>query len=157
VKLAMKTYHWLFLAQPHPLPEMLIEQNPVGYLDYTIASWTKTRDLSAFSEVALSEYRMHYATPEHIQATCDDYRAGATYDLAADEADRAAGRKIACPTLALWGNAGIPSETEGPLQAWREWCDRVEGHGIDSGHFVAEENPQATREALLPFLLTHAH
>jgi haloacetate dehalogenase len=157
VKLAMKTYHWLFLAQPHPLPEMLIEQNPVGFLDYTIASWTKTKDLSAFSEEALSEYRLHYATPEHIHATCNDYRAGAAYDLKADEEDRAAGRRITCPTLALWGNTGIPSQFEDPLGAWREWCDHVEGHGIDSGHFVAEENPQATCDALLPFLLAHAH
>ena len=71
VRLAMKTYHWLFLAQPHPLPEMLIEQNPVGYLDYTIASWTKTKDLSAFSEEALSEYRHALrdarAHPRHLQ------------------------------------------------------------------------------------------
>ncbi len=157
VKLAMRTYHWLFLAQPHPLPEMLIEQNPVGYLDYTIASWTKTKDLSAFSEDALAEYRLHYATPEHIHATCNDYRAGATCDLKADEDDRAAGRRIACPTLALWGNAGIPSETEGPLDAWRQWCEGVQGHGIDSGHFMAEENPEATLAALLPFLMSHAH
>ncbi|MCX7351530.1 MAG: alpha/beta hydrolase, partial [Alphaproteobacteria bacterium] len=157
VRLAMKTYHWLMLAQPHPLPEMLIGPNPVGYLDYTIASWSKSKDLSAFSEDALSEYRMHYATPEHIHATCNDYRAGATYDLAADVVDHAAGRKITCPTLALWGTAGIPSETEGPLETWHEWCESVEGHGIDSGHFIAEENPQATLDTLIPFLERHAH
>lgn len=156
VKLAMKTYHWLFLAQPKPLPEMLIESNPASYLDYTIASWTKTKDLSAFSDAALAEYRLHYASSEHIHATCNDYRAGATYDLSADEADRAAGRKIACPTLALWGTAGIPSETSGPLETWRQWCDDVRGHGVDSGHFLPEENPSATLEALLPFLMSHA-
>ncbi|MFN4142334.1 alpha/beta fold hydrolase [Aestuariivirga sp.] len=156
VKLAMKTYHWLFLAQPHPLPEMLIEQNPVGYLDYTLASWTKSKDLSAFSEEALAEYRLHYATPDHIHATCNDYRAGATADLAADEADRKAGRRIGCPTLALWGNAGIPGETDGPLDTWREWCTSVEGREIESGHFLAEENPEETLAALLPFLRSHA-
>lgn len=157
VRLAMKTYHWLFLAQPHPLPEMLIERAPVNYLDYTIASWTKSKDLSAFSEDALAEYRLHYATPEHIHATCNDYRAGATYDLAADEADVAAGRKITCPVQALWGTAGIPSETEGPLQTWHDWCEHVEGHGIDAGHFIAEENPQALLASLMPFLSGHAH
>ncbi len=157
VKLAMKTYHWLMLAQPHPLPEMLIEPNPVGYLDYTLASWTKAKDLSSFSEDALAEYRLHYATPEHIHATCNDYRAGATYDLAVDEADRAAKRMITCSTLAVWGNAGIPSETDGPLATWREWCTSIEGHGVDSGHFIPEENPDALLAALMPFLGAHAH
>ncbi len=157
VKLAMKTYHWLFLAQPNPLPEMLIERAPIAYLDYTLASWTRAKDLSAFDGRALAEYRLHYAIPEHIHATCNDYRAGATCDLKADEADRTAGRKIACPTLALWGTAGIPSETGSPLETWRQWCDQVEGHGIDSGHFVAEENPDATLAHLVPFLARHAH
>lgn len=156
VKLAMKTYHWLFLAQPHPLPEMLIERAPIAFLDYTMASWTKARDLSAFSEKALAEYRLHYATPEHVHATCNDYRAGQTVDLAHDEADRAAGRRIACPTLALWGSAGIPNETESPLEIWKSWCDQVTGKAIDSGHFVAEENPAETLAALLPFLAAHA-
>ena len=157
VKLAMKTYHWLFLAQPNPLPEMLIETAPIAFLDYTLASWTSRKDLSAFDERALAEYRLHYATPEHVHATCNDYRAGATCDLAADEADVAAGRKIACPTLALWGTAGIPSETDGPLDTWRKWCVDVTGQGIASGHFVAEENPEETLNALLPFLLQHGH
>ena len=152
VALAMKTYHWLFLAQPNPLPEMLIEPAPVSFLDYTLASWTKAKDLSAFDEAALAEYRLHYATPEHVHATCNDYRAGATCDLAHDDVDMAAGRKIACPTLALWGNEGFPNKTGGPLDIWRKWCDRVEGHGIDSGHFVAEENPEATLAHLVPFL-----
>jgi haloacetate dehalogenase len=157
VRLAMKTYHWLFLAQPQPLPEMLIERAPVAYLDYTMASWTKTRDLSAFDPRALAEYRLHYATPEHIHATCNDYRAGATSDLADDEAAQAEGRRIACPTLALWGEAGIPSETAAPLEVWRRWCVNVAGAGLPSGHFVAEESPEALLAALLPFLESHAH
>ena len=87
VAMAMTTYHWLFLAQPHPLPEMLIEAAPAGFLDYTLARWTKAKDLSAFDPRALAEYRLHFATPEHIHATCNDYRAGQTCDLADDEAD----------------------------------------------------------------------
>ena len=161
--LAMKVYHWMFLAQPHPLPEMLIERAPIAYLDYTLASWTKTKDLSSFSEDALAEYRLHYATPEHIRATCNDYRAGATYDLKADESDRAAGKTIACPTLVLWGSGGIPAdhentvESQGVLATWRTWCPQAQGSAIDSGHFMAEENPEDTLAHLLPFLAKHAH
>lgn len=163
VALAIKIYHWLFLAQPNPLPEMLIEPAPISYLDYTLASWTKAKDLSAFADAALAEYRLHYATPEHVHATCNDYRAGQTCDLAHDEVDRAAGRRIACPTLVLWGNVGIPAQNDGtvetadPLSTWREWCTDAVGAGIDSGHFVAEENPAATLAQLLPFLIAHAH
>jgi haloacetate dehalogenase len=157
VALAMKTYHWLFLAQPNPLPEMLIERQPIAFLDYTLASWTKTKNLSAFDEAALAEYRLHYATPEHVHATCNDYRAGATCDLADDEADRAAGRKIACPVLALWGEAGFPAHVADPATVWRGWARDVVGHRIDSGHFVAEENPQQTLAHLLPFLKAHGH
>jgi haloacetate dehalogenase len=152
VKLAMKTYHWLFLAQPFPLPEMLLEKAPVEFLDYTIASWTKARNLSGFDEQALVHYRHHFSKQEHIRATCEDYRSGQTYDLRADELDREKGNKIRCPLFALWGEAGIPQETDGPLGVWREWGTNVDGGAIDSGHFVAEENPDATLAHLLPFL-----
>lgn len=152
VKLGMKAYHWLFLAQPEPLPEMLISKAPVEWLDYTIASWTKYRTLDAFDPRALAEYRDFFSRPEHIHATCNDYRAGQTIDFALDEADRNARKRIACPTLALWGDAGFPGETGTPLDIWRQWCTDVTGHGIDSGHFVAEENPEETLEHLLPFL-----
>jgi haloacetate dehalogenase len=154
--LAMKTYHWMMLAQPHPLPEMLLSGDPRGFLDHTLASWTARRDLSAFDPRALAEYHAAWAEPERRRAACDDYRAGATIDRALDEDDCAAGRRIACPTMALWGHAGIPSATSSPLDTWRAWCDTVEGEGIDCGHFVAEENPEATLAALLPFLRRHA-
>lgn len=153
---AMKAYHWLFLAQPHPLPEMLIEPAPIGFLDYTMARWTKCKDLSAFSPAALAEYRLHYATPEHIHATCNDYRAGQSVDLADDAADLAAGRKIACPLLVLWGDSGIPGDMGDPSAAWRQWADRVETGIVAGGHFLAEENPQGTLDHLLPFLARKA-
>ena len=105
-----------------------------------------------FDPEALAQYRLHYAAPDTIHASCNDYRAGATYDLEADEADRAEGRKIVCPTLALWGDAGIPNEAASPLDTWRQWCEDVRGASVDSGHFVAEENPKETLEHLLPFL-----
>jgi len=156
VRLAMKAYHWLFLAQPVPLPEMMLEKAPVAWLDYTIANWSKAGDLSAFDPRVMAAYRTHFARPDYIHAMCNDYRAGATFDLAADEADHAAGRKIACPTLALWGTGGFPSETSGPLGTWREWCEDVTGAGIDAGHFIAEENPAETLAHLLPFLSRQA-
>lgn len=149
--LAMKVWHWPFLAQPEPLPEMLISKAPIEYLEWKMASWAKVKNLSAFDPRALDHYRAAFEDPLRIHAHCEDYRAGRGADLANDEADRAAGRKIGCPLLALWGSAGIPSETAGPLGIWRQWADDVRGQPIDSGHFLAEENPDTTAAALLSF------
>jgi len=149
--MAMKVWHWPFLAQPAPLPEMLIEKAPVEYLEWKMASWTKAKDLSAFDPRALDHYRAAFSDPLHIHAHCEDYRAGFAADFRNDEADREAGRMISCPLLALWGAAGIPSETGGPLEIWRQWARHVEGRAIESGHFLAEEAPDATAAALVDF------
>ncbi|HZP77302.1 MAG TPA: alpha/beta hydrolase [Pseudolabrys sp.] len=151
-KLAMKVWHWPFNAQEYPMPESLITKNPIEFLDWKMAHQTKSRDLSPFDPRALAHYRAFFSDPLRIHATCEDYRAGATTDLTNDEIDRTAGKKIGCPTLAVWGAAGIPSASSGgPLDIWREWASDVTGGPIDSGHFVAEENPDATAAALLAF------
>lgn len=173
-KLAMKVYHWLFLAQPAPFPETLILSQHRAYQDHCLASWTKARDLSAFDPGALAHYNAFFGVPERLHATCEDYRAGATIDRALDEETLAAGHKIGCPTLVLWGSSGIPADggtapdgstahngnavrdggtvEDGPLAAWRPFADDLRGAPIDSGHFLPEENPEATLAALVPFL-----
>jgi len=73
----------------------------------------------------------------------------------AARADLAAGRRIACPVLALWSGAGSLGswyEAEGgPLALWRPWCNDVRGHPVQGGHFFPEEFPQQTAEALARF------
>jgi haloacetate dehalogenase len=150
-KSAFKVWHWPFLAQPAPLPEMFIEKAPVEYLEWKMASLAKSHDLSAFDPRAMDHYRAFISDPTRIHATCEDYRAGWGTDLANDEADFAAGKKITCPLLALWGAKGIPSETTGPLSVWKRWATNVSGGAIDSGHYLPEENPAATAAALLGF------
>jgi haloacetate dehalogenase len=149
---ALKSYHWAFLAQPRPMPETLISRDPVYYLEHTLKSWAKPRDLSPFSAAALAHYRALLSDPRRVHAVCEDYRAGATIDRRLDEADRAAGRKIACPTLVLWGSDYIGKGAAQPLDVWQRWCTDVTGVEIDSGHFLADENPAATLAALTDFL-----
>ena len=151
---AMKVYHWMFLAQPAPMPENLIGPGARAWLDHTIASWTARGDLQAFDRRALAHYRAFFEVPERLSATCWDYRAGATVDRAHDEADRAAGKRIEPPMLALWGDAGIPAggDAEGPLAVWRRWALDVRGQAIRGGHFLPEENPADTLAALIEFL-----
>lgn len=153
-RLAYRIWHWTFLALPYPFPETMIGRDPVGFWDWKTFSGTRSKDSSAFDPRALAHYRAFFQDPSRIHATCEDYRAGRTSDLVADEADRAAGRKIACPLLVLWGEGGIPSQTRSPLAIWREWATDMRGQAIDCGHYLPEENPGATADALLDFFAT---
>jgi haloacetate dehalogenase len=119
-----------------------------------MASWTKSRSLSAFDPRALDHYRAAFADPLRIHAHCEDYRAGRYADLANDEADRAAGKTIGCPLLALWGGVGIANESGRPLKIWQQWAPGATGKPVDSGHFLTEENPDVTAAALLEFFTT---
>jgi haloacetate dehalogenase len=149
--LGLRMYHWLFLAQPAPLPERLIGGAPAFYCDYTLASWAGGRSLAAFDPAALEAYRAQVEDPARVGAMCADYRAGATIDLANDVRDRANGRVIAAPLLDLWGVPG-GAGGRGHLDVWRRWARDVRGAPIDCGHFLPEENPRAVLDHLVPFL-----
>ncbi|MDR4307544.1 alpha/beta hydrolase [Chelatococcus sambhunathii] len=149
--MALKAYHWPFFAQPAPLPERLIGADPVFFIDWTLASWTAAKDLSAFDERALLHYRDFFREPKRIAATLADYRAGATVDREHDQADLDAGRMIVAPLLALWGDGGFPAKGTSPLDVWGQWAESVEGHALPCGHFLPEEAPEETAKALLEF------
>lgn len=144
---ALKAYHWTFLAQQEPLPETLIGGAPERYCDWTLAPWTKGKSLDVFGREALAYYRAAFNDPKRIHAFCEDYRAGATIDREHDAADQTAGKKIEVPLLVLWGAAGSLGGAD-PLAIWRDWATDVQGHAIDCGHFLPEEAPQETADAL---------
>jgi haloacetate dehalogenase len=151
--MAMKAYHWPFLAQPHPLPERLIGHDPAFYCDWTLRSWTRDGSLDAFPAEALTAYRAQMAEPARLRSLCEDYRAGATIDRAHDEADRAAARRIAAPLHFVHSTHGFPARTGDPLGLWRGWADRVTGATIETGHFAPEEAPEAVVGAYRGFFL----
>src|SRR4029079_1615885 len=49
------------------------------------------------------------------------------------------------------GRCRHASETGGPLKIWQEWAPQATGKPVDSGHFLTEENPEATAAALSDF------
>ncbi len=148
-KMAMRAWHWTFLAQPFPLPELLLGKAANEYFELMTARWLAGNE-EAFDVRAIAHYRASFTEPLRIHASCEDYRAGQSTDAAYDEADRAAGRKITCPMLALWGANGLPRDLS-PLDVWREWATDVRGTAIDCGHFLCEEAPDATAAALIEF------
>lgn len=153
---ALGAFHWMFLAQPAPKPETMIGHDPDFFLEWLLKSWAA--DGFEFDPKAMEEYRRCFRAPEVIHATCEDYRAGATIDDWLDEANRAAGRKIQCPVLFLWGairGFGGPDSGDqafDPLDAWRQWAADVSGGPVDAGHFLPEEAPEEVVRRLKAFL-----
>jgi haloacetate dehalogenase len=137
-------WHWFFLAQPYPFPEKMIGADPDAFF-----SGRPNRG-NVHAAEALEDYLRCYRNPETIHAACEDYRAAATYDFALDEADRGK-KKITAPVLALWAGRGQVATWYDVLAVWRDWADDVRGFPIESGHFIAEEAPDATYEALHAF------
>lgn len=146
--------HWRPLAEPEPRPEQAIAKGPDAFFEGLMRKWARGGNLEAFDPRALEHYRAAWGDPSRIHAFCEDYRAGATHDRWADEADEAAGKTIACPVLILAGADYLKStDGETPLDIWRRtFAPAAVGATLECGHFVAEEAPEATAQALKGFL-----
>jgi haloacetate dehalogenase len=140
-------YHWFFLIQPAPFPERLIGADPDFFLNRHLGS--RHGGLAAFDGRALAQYRSAFRNPASIHASCEDYRAAATIDLEHDEADL--DHRILAPLLVLWGAHGIVQLCFEPLSDWRARATIVTGRSLPCGHYLAEEAPGETSEALLAF------
>ena len=148
---ATSYYHWFFLIRPAPFPELLINGNPDAYLEHTIGG--RSAGLAPFTPEAYAQYQRCLRDPATVHGICEDYRASAGIDLDHERADLAAGRRIACDTLVLWGANGVVGRCFEPLAEWRKLADRVTGHALPCGHYIPEENPAGLLAEVLPFLL----
>lgn len=151
-------YHWFHLIQPAPLPETMINGNPLPYLHAKLGGWGSV-GLDYIEPAALAEYERCFCDPKTIHAMCEDYRASAGIDLAHDRTSRLeqahGGGKIGCDTLVLWGERGVVQRLFKPIVLWQAQCGgRVTGRAMAAGHFIPEELPIQTAEALSDFFRT---
>ena len=149
-------YHWFHLIQPSPLPETMIGSCARDYLHAKLGGWG-SRGLAHIEPQALAEYERCFCRPEAIHSACEDYRAAAGIDLEHDRASRAGGERIACDLLVLWGERGVIHRMFDPMHLWRAQCAaEVLGRALPCGHFLPEECPDETAEALRSFLTARA-
>ena len=151
---ALVYWHWAFLALPSPLPERLIAGDPQAFFDLHVRGGMGLgREPGRYPDDVMDVYRRALDDPGAVEAVCEDYRAGATVDAADDDADREAGRRIACRTLVLWSARGaLPRFYADVLDVWRPWAPDVRGTGIDASHFMAEDRPEEIAAQLRAFL-----
>ena len=153
-RFALGYWPWSLLAQPEPLPEILLTSAAAAIVDHALDQWGSRADV--FPPDVRAAYVDAFRHPDHAHSVCEEYRAAATLDREHDDADRASERRIACPLLVLWSARGPLgtwyAEHGGPLGLWRAWSDDVRGHALDAGHFFPEEAPEPTADALRGFL-----
>ena len=142
-------FHWFFLIQPAPLPELLIGGNPDAYIDRVMGN--RHAGLAPFAPHALQVYRDALALPGTIFGICEDYRASAGIDLEHDRADIECGRKIACPLRVLWGKEGVIERCFDALAEWRRVARDVSGRALPCGHYIPEEQPDLLLAEMLAF------
>jgi haloacetate dehalogenase len=110
-------------------------------------------------ELATSKGEENYADylsaihdPAVLGAMLEDYRAGLRVDAEADDTDRAAGRRLSCPTLVAWSTGDdLPDLYGDPAAVWHDWADDVRVVAINSGHHMAEQAPEELAAALTDF------
>ncbi len=142
-------FHWFFLTQPE-LPERLIGADIEGWTRWVLDRWAG--DARPIDPAAVDEYVAGMSSPGAVHASCEDYRAAASIDLELDDADVSAGRRVQAPLLALWGDEGRMGQLYDVGRIWTDYADEVSGRAVRGGHFVAEEAPEETSDALLAFL-----
>ncbi len=143
-------YHWFWFAQPHPFPENIISASPEVW--FKAHTSREAKDDKFFHPQALSDYLDWISKPDTIVGMCEDYRAAATIDLVHDRVSRAAGDKIECPLHVLWGTKGKIGVWYDALEIWQLYCSGpVSGRALVTGHYLAEEAPEAVTAELLRF------
>ncbi|MFC5445421.1 alpha/beta fold hydrolase [Rhizobium halophytocola] len=141
-------WHWFFFAQ-RDKPERAIMADPDAWYGGTP---------EALGAENYADFHQAIHDRQTVQGMLGDYRAGLAVDHLHDRADRAAGRRLQCPLHLVWSLRDDLSSLYGDVPAvWRPWAaGPVTGTGLDSGHHMAEEAPEALAAELQRFLLGDA-
>ncbi|GAA5914519.1 hypothetical protein JCM6882_000407 [Rhodosporidiobolus microsporus] len=109
--ITLKSYHWVLLALPSPLPEMLLSSRSTRrwFIHHNLTAWSgsasrrlgalypsfadggiakeEEEETTTFHPDAMKQWVEQYDDPAVLAGALEDYRAGATVDLADDAAD----------------------------------------------------------------------
>ncbi|KAG8161233.1 hypothetical protein KVR01_009497 [Diaporthe batatas] len=127
-------FHWFFLIQKSPLPETLILGSPRKLAEMFMGG--RQRD-----------------GPAIFASECFEV---ATLDMDEQKRDLAEGRRIKSPLRVLWGNVGIVEKAFDALAEWRKVTETgvgVDGHSVDSGHYIPEQAPDVVVAEMRDFLV----
>ncbi|MCF1710186.1 alpha/beta hydrolase [Tabrizicola sp. J26] len=152
MEVAQTYWHWFYLAQPEPFPERMIGADPDFFFETSLVGWGASK-VADFDAEQMAAYRAAWRDPEAIRGACNDYRAALTVDRADDRADL--GRRIAAPTLVLYGASGAMARLYDLPATWVPKFTSLQAEALPGGHFFPDLHPAQTAAAIARFLAAH--
>ena len=149
-EMATAYYHWFFLPQRNGVPEHMIGADPAFWINSIVGPLLGPG--ASIDPDVLADYIRCFRDPATVAGSCADYRAAAGLDLVHDDETYAAGQRVECPVLVLWGTEAFVGRGYQPLEVWREYATDVRGQSLPTGHFIPEEAPELVIAALRDFL-----
>lgn len=148
-----RTYwHWFFLIQKEPLPETLISASSRQFAELFMGGRQK-RGLDIFEKESLDSYIKNLADPATIHAMCQEYRASVTLDLEEAQQDMQQGKLLQNPLRIIWARHGVIGKYFHAVEEWKAVSNAsVDGHDVDSGHYIPEDVPDEVISNILEFL-----
>ena len=147
---ALSSWHWMFMAQPEPVPERMMSAAGAEFFLRNRMEIRGGTGTGFIRDVSFHEY-VRVFTLKTMTGSCRDYRATATCDFEMDADDK--DKKIATPTLILWGARG-PERSNEFINVWRRYGTNMRGQGLPSGHYMPEEIPDQLYEQFTRFFTT---
>jgi len=144
------SWHWTFMIQPYPTPETMMGADPEFFIRRKLSK--TDQGTSFFHPEALADYIRCIKNPDTIHGMCEDYRATFGIDLDMDTADFEAGKRVSAPAFILWGKKGGVGRNHDAAAVWSKYATNIVKTGtVPSGHYLQEECPAETYEALHSF------
>jgi len=143
-------YQWFFLSTGRGIPEHMIAADPGFWVREQTAQLIGAG--TTIEPEVMEDYIRCFRDQRAIAAVCADFRASPGPDLAHDEENIAAGQKVECPVLVLWGTQLMVGPGYDPPAIWQPYAPDVRGVALPTGHFVPEDAPGLVVDALRDFL-----
>ncbi len=140
------SWWFAFHNAPNHIAEMLVAGQERDYLSYMIRSLMY--DPTSITEADIDEYARTYAGPGGARGGFEYYR---TYAVDSEFYQKAAGRKLTMPVLAIGGDASEVGG-KGVIQSMQTVASNVRGVLLKQcGHYAAEERPNEITQQLFTF------
>ncbi len=148
-RFATSWWHWFFFNVPGT-PERVICADPDAWYEVE-------RQRQRMERENFEDFLAAVRDPATVHAMLEDYRAGLAVDREHDDADRRAGRRVACPTLVVLASEEGDAEMYPQIETiWDAWAEDVRLAELATGHHMAEEAPEQLAALLADFLRPRA-